>query len=144
MERACYHSLPLGTSFAVGFRGHLSSLLERTPAARGAVFCDYEGEFIELVIRDPQPSGCAQLSDYEMKIFGAQLAATWLNLHTGASERGAGGVVELKLACDGGTLLCRGLPDGYYLTLLLAHGTATGPAAFELRQTAVLVGRELT
>jgi hypothetical protein len=127
----------------VPFRRLLSSLLDRAPAGRGAIFCDFEGEFVELVIRDPQPNGCGPLSDYDMKVFGAQVAAAWLNLRTGATEAGAGGVVELKIACPGGTLLCRALPDGYYLTLLLAQGHASGPAAFELEKTAVLVSAEL-
>jgi predicted regulator of Ras-like GTPase activity (Roadblock/LC7/MglB family) len=108
----------------------LGSLVERTKGARGAVFCDVEGEFVELVIADPH------LSDYEMKIFGAQVAAAWLNLENGSSERGAGSMVEMKIHCAQGTLLCRNLRDGYYLVLLLARGVPSGAAAFELQRTA--------
>jgi hypothetical protein len=115
----------------------LSSLLERAPGSRGAVFCDYEGEFVELVIRDPQPPGCGPLSDFEMRVFGAQMAAALLTLQNNSSQRGAGGMVEMRLGCAGGTLLCRALRDGYYLVLLLARGTPSAPAAFELRKSAV-------
>ena len=119
------------------FRAMLSSLVERAPGARGAVFCDFEGEFVELVVRDPS------LSDYDMKVFGAQMAAAWLNLQTHASENGAGGIVELRLGCSGGTLLCRALRDGYYVVLLIARGSPSGLAAFELRHTASAITAEL-
>ena len=108
----------------------LSSLVERAPGARGAVFCDFEGEFVELVVNDPA------LTEYDMKIFGAQMAAAWLNLQNGSSERGAGGIEELRLNCSGGTLICRGLRDGYYVVLLVAQGKPSGLAAFELQHTA--------
>jgi hypothetical protein len=115
----------------------LTSLIERAPGARGAVFCDYEGEFVELVVRDKA------LSDYEMRIFGAQMAAAWLNLQTRASERGAGGIVELRLGCAGGTLLCRNLRDGYYVVLLLAGGTPSAAAGFALQTAAAEIASEL-
>ena len=115
----------------------LGSLVERTRGARGAVFCDCDGEFVDLVIADPQ------LSAYDMKVFGAQMAASWLNLHNGSSERGAGGIVEMKIHCAQGTLLCRNLRDGYYVVLLLARGAPSGAAAFELERTAVELSTEL-
>src|SRR5439155_11147204 len=82
---------PSGYKRSVPFRRMLTSLVERTPGARGAVFCDFEGEFVELVVRDQS------LTDYDMKIFGAQMAAAWLNLQNNSSERGAGGIVEMRL-----------------------------------------------
>jgi hypothetical protein len=108
----------------------LTSLVERAPGARGAIFCDHEGEAVELVIRD------ADLSEYDMKIFGAQLAAMWLDLQTTSRNRGAGAVIELRLGCAAGSLLCRSLPDGYYVVLLVTRGAPSAAAAFELRATA--------
>jgi hypothetical protein len=115
----------------------LSTLLSRAPGARGAIFCDFEGEFVELVVRDPA------LSDYDMRVFGAQMAAAWLNLETRAKERGAGGIVEMRLGCAGGTLLCRNLRDGYYVVLLLASGSPSAPAAFALQHTAAEITAQL-
>lgn len=119
------------------FERLLKELVTRAPGARGAVFCDFEGEFVHLVIQDPA------LTDYDMRCYGAHLAATWLNLQSGSTQGGAGGIVELKIDCEGGALLCRALRDGYYLVLLLAHGAATAPAAFEMRRVAEEVAREL-
>ena len=51
----------------------------------------------------------------------------WLSVQTGARERGAGALLELRTGCEGGTLLCRALPDGYYVVLLVSRGTPTGP-----------------
>lgn len=115
----------------------LTSLVERAPGARGAVFCDHEGEFVELVVRDPA------LSDYDMRVFGAQMAAAWLNLQTNSTERGAGGIVELRLGCKGGTLLCRSLRDGYYVVLVVAGGQPSAPAAFALRDAAAEIASHL-
>jgi hypothetical protein len=115
----------------------LSALIERAAGARGAVLCDYEGEFIELVVRDPN------VSEYEMKVFGAQIAAAWSSLHAGSTEHGAGGIVEMRIGCAGGTLLCRSLRDGYYLVLLLQSGSPPAPAAFLLRDAASALAAEL-
>ena len=117
------------------FERLLKDLVTRAAGARGAVFCDHEGEFVQLVIQDPA------LTDYDLRCYGAHLAATWLSLQSGLG--GAGGIVELKIDCDGGALLCRALRDGYYLVLLLAHGAATASAAFEMRRVAEAVSREL-
>ncbi|MCA1827065.1 MAG: hypothetical protein ABR567_07480 [Myxococcales bacterium] len=119
------------------FRRMLTSLLERAPGARGAVFCAFDGEHVELVIRDPA------LSEYDMKVFGAQMAAAWLNLETHATEHGAGSIVEMRLGCAGGTLLCRALPEGYYVVLLVAPGPPSGQAAFELQHAAREIASEL-
>ncbi|MGZ6143390.1 MAG: hypothetical protein ACXWLM_08625 [Myxococcales bacterium] len=115
----------------------LSSLVERAPGARGAVFCDFEGEFVELVVRDPE------LSEYDMKVFGAQMAAAWLNLQTHGTQHGAGGIVEMRLGCSGGTLLCRSLRDGYYVVLLIAQGIPSALAAFELQHAAAELASQL-
>jgi predicted regulator of Ras-like GTPase activity (Roadblock/LC7/MglB family) len=115
----------------------LRSLVERAPGARGAVFCDYEGEFVELVVRDPA------LSAYDMRVFGAHMAAAWLDLQAKSTEHRAGGIIEMRLGCPGGTLLCRSVRDGYYVVLLVARGTPVGPAAFELRRSAGEIVSEL-
>jgi hypothetical protein len=119
------------------FRRLLTTLLSRTKGARGAIFCDYEGEFVDLAVGDPL------LSDYELKVFGAQLAATWLTLAASAKTRGAGGIVELRLACAEGTLLCNALPEGYYVVLVLKRNQPSAAAAFELRKISVELAAEL-
>src|SRR5437764_1423259 len=101
----------------------LTSLVERVSGARGAVFCDHEGESVEVVIRD------ATLSEYEMKVVGAQLASVWADLTVSARERGAGATIELRLGCSAGTLLGRSLPGGYYVVLLVGMGVPGAPAA---------------
>jgi hypothetical protein len=127
----------------VSFTPALRQLLLSAPGARGAVFCDGEGEAVDLLVADPPPEGCAPLSRYDLKLAGAQVAAAWLQMHTGSVERGAGRAVELQLRCEAGTLLCRVLREEYYLVLLLARRTPPSAAAFALRGAAALVGAEL-
>ena len=128
---------PSGYKRWVPFRRMLSSLVERAPGARGAVLCDYEGEFVALVVRDPL------LSEYELRVFGAQLAAAVLSLQNNSSENGAGNIVELRLGCTGGTLLCRSVRDGYYVMLVLEGGRPSAHAAFELGHTAAEIASAL-
>src|SRR5918912_1290907 len=59
-EAACYHPNRMGTSAPVSFRPLLQTLVERVPRARGAIFCDHEGESVDQVIRD------STLPEYEM------------------------------------------------------------------------------
>jgi len=115
----------------------LTALVGRVPGARGAIFCDHEGESVELVVRD------SALSEYEMKVFGAQLAAVWLSVQGSAGERGAGPLLELQAGCAAGSLICRSLPEGYYVVLLIGRGAPLSAAAFELRNAAKEIAREI-
>jgi predicted regulator of Ras-like GTPase activity (Roadblock/LC7/MglB family) len=115
----------------------LTTLVDRVPQARGAVFCDHEGESVELVIRD------STLAEYELKVVGAQLAAVWLNLHETMRNCGAGPLVELQIGCAAGNLVCRSLPEGYYVVLLLGRGGSGASAAFALRSAASQIAAEL-
>ena len=101
----------------------LTALVKRVPKARGAVFCDHEGESVELVIHDDT------LSEYELKVAGAQLAA--------------GALLELQVGCGAGSLLCRALPEGYYVVLLVGEGGSGASAAFALRSVATQIASEL-
>ena len=115
----------------------LDELVASAPGARGAVFCDLEGEFVELVIAD------RSLTDYDKKVYGAHMAAAWVNLQNNSTQKGAGAIVEMRLGCPGGTLLCRSLRDGYYVVLLIAGGKASAPAAFALEHAALAMAAEL-
>ena len=124
-------------ALSVPFRRMLTALVGRVPGALGAVFCDHEGESVDLVVAD------SAISEYEMKVYGAQVAAAWLSTKESAAERGAGPLLELQAACAAGSLLCRSLPDGYYVVLVLGARAPIAPAAFELRAAAAEIAREI-
>ena len=111
------------------FRQLLGALVTDVPGARGAIFCDYEGESVDLVVAEPQPRGCGTLSVYELKVCGAQLTTAWLLLQDRSKELGAGRLESLRLSTDQGTLLCAAAKEGYYVTLLLAPRAPTAAAA---------------
>jgi len=52
-------------------------------------------------------------------------------------------LIELRLGCSAGTLLCRSLPEGYYVVLLVGIGIPGAPAAFALRSAAADIATEL-
>jgi len=78
------------TSTAVSFAALLGDLVASAKGARGAVFCGHDGEFVDLLVAQPQPAGCGELSDYDLKVIGAHLAAPWLRLQDGSANGGAG------------------------------------------------------
>jgi len=127
----------------VSFRPALQELVLGAPGARGAIFCDGEGESIDLLVAEPPPHGCEGLSEYDLQLTGAQVASAWLQLHAGSVQRGAGSAVELQLRCDKGSLLCRVLREDYYIVLVLAPGKPPAAAAFALRHAAARVVAEL-
>ena len=127
---------PLGYKRPVPFRRLLAELLALAPGARGAVFCDYEGENVDVAVAEAPPPGCALLSVYDVKVVGAQFAAVWLLLEERGTRQGAGGVRELKLRAERGTMLCHRVKDGYYLALLLGPDPRTELAAAVLRRAA--------
>src|SRR5207237_7937829 len=102
-----------------------------------AGFCDHEVESVELVIHDDARS------DSELKVAGAQLASVLLSLQESTRDSGAGALLELQVGCGAGSLLCRALPDGYYVVLLVGQGGSGASAAFALRSAANQIASEL-
>jgi len=121
----------------------LTDLLARIPRARGAIFCDHEGESVEWALPGAPPSGMAQLSEYELKLCGAQLAAAWLLFEERSQEHGGGAIRELQLGTSLGTLLAQAVAEGYYAVLLIAPGRGASRAIYELRETAAHLASEM-
>jgi hypothetical protein len=126
----------------VPFRRLLAELVAQAPRARGAIFCDHEGESIDLALATPPPAGCGALSEYELRVCGAQFAAAWLLLLERAPREGAGQLHELRLRAAHGTVLCAVVKEGYYAALLLAEGAQAGRATLALRETAAKMALE--
>lgn len=127
----------------VSFAALLAELVAQAKGARGAVFCGHDGEFVDLLVARPQPPGCGDLSEYDLKIIGAQLAAPWLRVQEGSANGGAGAAMEMGMRCRDGKLLCTRLPDRYYLVLVLAPSALAARAAVPLRLAADKLAREL-
>lgn len=125
------------------FRQLLGALVADVPGARGAIFCDYEGESVDLHVASPQPPGCGELSLYDLKVCGAQLTAAWLLLQERSQAHGSGRLDSLRLSADRGTLLCAAAKEGYYVTLLLAPRAPTAAAAQALERLARLLAAEM-
>jgi hypothetical protein len=134
---------PDGYKRGVPFRRLLQSLVDTTRGARGAVFCDHEGEHVELALARALPQGCGELGEFELKICGAQMAAPLHALHEASAATGSGEPRELRMRCAGGIIVCRVLPGRYYLALLLAPGGRSSLAGWQLDRAARLVEREM-
>jgi hypothetical protein len=127
----------------VSFATLLGDLIASADGARGAVFCGHDGEFVDLAVAQPQPAGCGELTDYDLKVIGAHLAAPWLRLQDGSANSGAGSALEMGMRCKDGALLCARLPEGYYLVLLLAPRAHVSRASVALRRAAERLAEHL-
>lgn len=113
------------------FDGILQSLVDSLPGARGAVFCDSEGETVQSVGASGR-SAPELRDDFDLRVAGAQLATPLEGLRHAAE---LGERAELCVTGSRETLLVRTLPDGYYLVLCL-EPAAVGvtPAALAQRR----------
>ena len=125
------------------FRRLLRALVERTDGALGAIFCDHQGEHVSLALAERPVPGCAPLSEWDLKICGAQVAASIVTLNEAAHETALGSARELRVVCEAGTLACHLLPQGYYLLVVLAPGGRSARVRRELAETALLVSKEM-
>jgi len=125
------------------FRSMLTELLAKLPHARAAIFCDHEGESVDWAAAAASPDGARPLSEYDVKICGAQLAASWLLLDERARLEGAGRILELELRAEQGTFLCHAVQDGYYLVVMLSASPGVSRAARTLRAAVPKFAKEM-
>lgn len=123
------------------FDSILQSLVESVPGARGAVFCDGEGETVQCVGASGRADPGSR-DDYELRVAAAQLAEP-LDVACGRATELLGQPEEFCIRGRRETLLVRMLPDGYYLLLCLAPEAVTAVGLRQLREAAVLVQREM-
>lgn len=111
------------------FETILSELVRAVPGARGAIFCDREGETIVSVGASGRDEPEAE-DDYDLRITGAQLAPNLAEV----SNAPFGPPEELRIRGSREHLLVRTLPEGYYLVLCLAPATVVSRASYHLRR----------
>lgn len=119
----------------------LQLLVEGIPGARGAVFCDGEGEAVQS-FGFSGPNSAASKDDYELKIAGAQLAEP-LDIAGAEAAELLGNTLELCIRGKHETLLVHTLPDGYYLLVCLEPHALVALGQVRLREAARRVRQEM-
>lgn len=87
------------------FRAVLQGLLASAPITRGAVFCDFEGERVEAVVRDPA------LDPFELDLAGATYARA-------VEQLSAGEEAQLRVLHTNAVVWVQPVRDGYYVVLV--------------------------
>jgi predicted regulator of Ras-like GTPase activity (Roadblock/LC7/MglB family) len=118
----------------------LRDLIDRIPGARGAIFCDSQGESVSAVGASGRTDVWC-LNDYDLRCAGAQFATPLGLALDNATDLGplelctiAGGREKLVIAM---------LPDRYYVVVCLEPDALTGRAVHHLRLAAELLGSEI-
>lgn len=121
----------------------LRQLVESVPGARGAIFCDEEGEAVETFgISGEKARNAREIDDFDLKVAGAQLAEP-LDVARAMAAELLGRPLELCIRGKNETLLLHTLPDGYYLVLCLSPRALTGIGQEQLKLAASRVIREM-
>lgn len=108
------------------FEDILARLVAAVPEARGAVVCDYEGEYVHLHLR-------GEATPFDVQLAGAQFSAVFAEL---LGLKNFGRATALDIRCDGATYLIRHVAEGYYALLWL--GTPARAAAASRRLAATV------
>jgi hypothetical protein len=119
----------------------LRDLIDSTPGARGAVFCDSEGETVNSIGASGQRNPQLR-DDFDLRVAGAQLA-TPIDLARAHARQTIGLLQECVISGPHETLLVHILPDGYYIVLCMEPGALTSRAMHRLRGAAKRVVVEM-
>jgi predicted regulator of Ras-like GTPase activity (Roadblock/LC7/MglB family) len=119
----------------------LRELVDDVPGARGAVFCDGQGESVNAIGASGRHAP-EMVNDFELRVAAAQLA-TPLDLAQVRGHDSLGSLKECVIAGGRETLLVHMLPEGYYLLLCLEPDAQTGWAMQRLRAAARRVAVEI-
>ena len=114
--------------------------MDAVPGARGAVFCDAQGEAVSSVGASGRESP-ETLDDYELRVTGAQLATPLDQVEQAREHLGA--ARELVVRGPGETLVVQLLKDGYYLVVCLAPSALAARALPPSRTLASRLTTEL-
>ena len=116
------------------FRNILRDLVETVPGARGAVFVDPEGEYVELY--------CIGEAD-EMKLAGAHQGIVLNTFSSASGELGMGNPRTLYVRNDGIDLFAHTLKDGYFVLLTTDPKGVPGRTLWELSRAARKIEAEI-
>lgn len=107
------------------FRERLQGILDRVDGSQAIALISADGIPVESV---------APGHDDDLEMLAAETVTQVRGMAINHREFGIGGVQQLLLETVERTLMLGRLPEDHYLLVLLAPGTATGRARFELRR----------
>lgn len=114
----------------------LTNLLVDVPEAVGAIFLDEEGEAVDWVTRHDDP--------FDLKVEGAYHSIFKRRLDLLAESSPLGKLDRYIVHGERLTSLTQSLPEGYYVVLILDRPGPVARAAFQLKQAAGIISRELS
>lgn len=104
----------------------LQRLVERVPAAKGAVLVAWDGE--------PVDSYAPDVPALDFQIAGAQWGLVWTQVHASLLRARVGPPSELIVDGDAGSVLVRLVTEGYYIVFALPPGAHLAIAQRELAE----------
>jgi predicted regulator of Ras-like GTPase activity (Roadblock/LC7/MglB family) len=119
----------------------LQELIDAVPGARGAVFCDPEGETVTAIGATGR-SDRDQVNDFDLRVLGAQFA-TPVYLTQRAAEPTWGALRECVVTGKNELLLLHMLPQRYFLILCLEPQALRARGMQQLRSMAARIAAEM-
>lgn len=137
----------------------LQALCARTPEAIGAVVCDDEGETVVSALGRARPPAEADararehvprsmtlhmpVGEFLVRLVGAELCALLRAIDGAGRSKTAGALRGLHLAYRGVELVCRSLPDDYYLLVVLSSPRTLAPIQRRIDAAARVLARDI-
>ncbi|MFH1809664.1 MAG: hypothetical protein ABIJ09_13035 [Pseudomonadota bacterium] len=120
----------------MSFRAILQRVVEAHPGVLGVLFCDEEGELVDMALAEG-----ADLDPYELRVLAAS-GASWLRTVTRVAELPSERVQQW-LRHERVQVLIEGLPEHYYLVAVVTPTVSASVVAHSLRRAGVETRAEM-
>lgn len=108
---------------------HLKKIVEQTPGAVGAILMGFDGIAVMQHIAEGH-------EDRDVESVAMEMSFRFMELRNAATALDMGGVSDITVKMDGGTILCRVLSNEYFVCTLLDDPGHFGKGRWALRSTA--------
>jgi predicted regulator of Ras-like GTPase activity (Roadblock/LC7/MglB family) len=117
-------------------KDHLKRIIESTPGSVGAILMGFDG----IAVIQHLAEGC---EGRDIESLSMEMSFRFMELRKAAEALDLGGVSDITIKMDGGTILCRVISDEYFVCVLLDDPGHFGKGRWALRSTAPAIKADL-
>lgn len=120
------------TTEPTGFRAALRQLVDQVPGVLGVVFCDEEGEAVDLCVASGSRAGSDD--EYDLRVAGATWAIAVDLLRRNVEAKGPGATGLLVAMCGRYTYFVAPVGESYFLAIWARADVSLGKALHAAQQ----------
>jgi predicted regulator of Ras-like GTPase activity (Roadblock/LC7/MglB family) len=108
---------------------HLKRIVAETPGAVGAILMGFDGIAVMQHIAEG-------FEDWDVESLAMEMSFRFMELRKAAETLDMGGISDITIKMDRGTILCRVLSDEYFVCTLMNDAAHFGKGRWALRSAA--------